>query len=316
MTKPPKILLWLLDRFCPPSRQDLKGDFLELYELRAEEWGRARANWRFLWDTLTVLPLHFFMKNNLPSQSSIAMFSHYVKIAFRGLSRSKVYSSINILGLAVGMGACLLIYQYISFELSYDRFHPNAGNTYRLTQTVEKNGEMRQSGVMAPLGLGAGARESIPEVRKVVRIRPQNVALTYINPENNERHQEDNMWYVDPGFLKMFDFPLKYGDKESALTEKYSMVLSEEMAFKYFGDTDPLEKTIRISGGTLSGDFVIKGVLERLPENTHLQFDVLISMQFVLENWRVYQQGEDWFYDDFVTYVVIDPMSKLDNTCH
>lgn len=311
MSAPPKLLLWLLDKLCPPSRPDLKGDFLEMYECRREEWGRSRANWAFFKDILSVLPLRFFIKSNLPSKSSIPMFSHYVKIAFRSLSRSKAYSFINIMGLAVGMAVCLVIYQYVSFELSYDRFHKSVDNLYRITQEESRDGEILERSSYTTFGLGPAAKEAIPEVNKVVRVHRQYEGLIIINRERNVRHQEDEMWYVDSSFLHMFSFPLQHGDARTALNDPSSIVITADMARRYFGDDDPMGKVLRVSGGTLSGDFLVTGILEPLPANTHLQFDFLLPLEFLLTHWRLYVEGDGWDWKNFVTYVSIRPHSDV-----
>lgn len=306
MQSPPKLLLRLLEAFCPPSRQDLKGDFLELYEERVEQLGTGRANWKFFLDALTVLPLRFLVKEKYTSGSSIPMFTHYLKIAFRNLDKSKVYSIINILGLAVGMAVCLLIYQYISFELSYDRFYGNFQNTYRLTQTIIRNGEKIDSGIFTTKSLGPQGKEDIPEVKNFVRVYPQDVGLIFINPENNERHQEDEMWYVDSTFLSIFDFSLKYGDRKSALHEMHNIVITEPVAIKYFGETNPIGKALRVSGGTLSGDFVVAGVLNTLPINSHLQFDFLLPMEFLIDRYKPMGLDSGWDWAKYVTYITTD----------
>ena len=242
------------------------------------------------------------------------MLRHYLKIAIRNLSRNKTFSLINILGLAVGMGVCLLIYQYVHFEMSYDQFHPNAQNTYRLTQTTYRNGEDLGTGVFTTYGLGARGKETIPEINDFVRVNNFDIGLVVINPEEQISHQENRMWYVDSNFLQMFDFPLKYGDKMSAFTEKYSLVITEQTSLKYFGDTNPVGKVLRLSGGVLSGDFMVTGVLESLPENSHIQFDFLLPLKFLVENYGQYKNDNGWGWDNFVTYVILQEDAELKET--
>jgi putative ABC transport system permease protein len=314
MATPPKILLWILNQCCSPSRQDLKGDFLELYEYRASEWGRSRANLRFLWDTVTVLPLRFLIKKRLPSQSSIVMFSHYAKIAFRTLSRSKAYSLINVLGLAVGMGVCLLIYQYISFELSYDRSYAGYQNIYRLTQTTFERGEQVWRDVFVEQALGPTAIQTIPEVQEMVRVHPQDVGLIMINDSTNERHQEDDILYVDHGFLQMFDFSLLYGNRDNALSEPYNMVITRRIANKYFGSTDPIGKMLIVSGGgALSGNYTITGVLNDIPVNSHLQFDFLLPIEVKMDNYTQYKEDNGWEWAMFATYIKVHEQTDMES---
>jgi putative ABC transport system permease protein len=216
--------------------------------------------------------------------------------------------------MAVGMGVCLLIYQYVHFEMSYDQFHPNAQNTYRLTQTTYRNGEDRGTGVFTTYGLGARGKETIPEINDFVRVNNFDLGLVVINPEEQISHQENRMWYVDSNFLRMFDFPRKYGDKMSAFTEKYSLVITEQTSLKYFGDTNPVGKVLRLSGGVLSGDFMVTGVLESLPENSHIQFDFLLPLKFLVENYGQYKNDNGWGWDNFVTYVTLQEDAELKET--
>jgi len=218
---------------------------------------------------------------------------------------------INILGLAVGMGVCLLIYQYVHFESSYDQFHPNAQNTYRLTQTTFRNGENLGEGVFTTFGLGPQGKETVPEIRDFVRVHDLEIDLVVSNPGKNEPHLEENLWFVDSTFLSLFDFPLKYGDQESAFQEKYSMVITEEIAIKYFGDSNPIGQAIKVSGGVLSGDFKVTGVLNSLPANSHLQFDFLLPLPHILENYGQYKSDEGWDWDNFVTYVTLNEGADL-----
>jgi putative ABC transport system permease protein len=233
------------------------------------------------------------------------MLRHYIKIATRKFFRDKIFSLINILGLAVGMGVCLLIYQYIHFELSYDQFHENPQNIYRITQTAIKNGEAIDKGVDVTYALGPRGKETIPEIEDFVRVHSEDFGLIVINSAKNKRYQEDNMWYVDSNFLQMFDFPLIYGDKESALAEKHNIVITEQIATKYFGDTNPQGKALRVSGGTLSGDFIVTGVLKTPPTNSHLQFDFLLPMDFLLDHYRLYRESDGWVWENFVTYITV-----------
>ena len=232
------------------------------------------------------------------------MFRHYFRISTRVLLRHKLYTTINILGLAVGMGVCLLIYQYIHFELSYDRFHPGAEDIYRVTRTVIRNGEKQRNSAYTTYAFGPTGKESIPEVEEVVRVHPDEVGLIVINDENDQRHQESSVWYVDSTFLQMFNYPLKYGDPASALSDQHGIVITEPMAIKYFDDSYPVGKSLRVSGGVLSGDFLVTGVLEPLPANGHLQFDFLLPIEFLLINWGPYKNHDDgWSWEYFATYV-------------
>ncbi|WP_297336221.1 ABC transporter permease [Algoriphagus sp.] len=239
------------------------------------------------------------------------MVYHYLKIAYRHLSRNSFFSFITILGLAVGMGVCLLIYQYVDFETSFDRFHSKSQNTYRLTQSITRNGENQGEGVFTTFGLGPRGKETIPEIKDFVRVHDLEIDLVVSNPSKNEPHLEDKLWFVDSTFLNLFDFSLKYGDKHSVFREKNSAVITEEMAIKYFGDPNPIGQFIQLSGGVLSGSFKVTGVLNSLPANSHLQFDFLFPLPHILDNYGQYKSDQGWDWDNFVTYVNLNESANL-----
>lgn len=224
------------------------------------------------------------------------MIEHYLKIAIRTLLRNKVYAFINVLGLAMGIGACLLIYQYIDFELSYDRFHPNSENAFRLKLDHFKNNSLVNSEVLTPHGLGKSAKQSIPEIQNMVRIRPmrEDEGVVVSNLKNDRKFLEYSLYYVDNAFLEVFDFPLKFGDGTQALNDPNSIVLTDQASKKYFGDANPIGEVLQINGGSLSGEFIVTGVLNPLPQNTHLDFDFLLPLEFMLTHYGIYTRYNGW----------------------
>ena len=292
--------------FCHPDYFDeIQGDLEEMYRRDVGQSERF-THWKHLLRVLGLFRPSLVRAFSIHSltKTNPTMFRHYFHISTRVLLRHKFYAAMNILGLAVGMGIALLIYQYIHFELSYDRFHADAENIYRLTRTVIRNGEELGNSAYTTYAFGPTGKESIPEVEEVVRVHPDEVGLIVINEENNQRHQEGSMWYVDSTFLQMFNYPLKYGDPASALNDQHSIVITEPMATKYFGNSNPVGKPLRVSGGVLSGDFVVTGVLKPLPANGHLQFDFLLPIAFLLSHWGPYKNHDDgWSWEYFATYV-------------
>lgn len=292
--------------FCHPDYYaEIQGDLEEMYQRDAAQRDRS-AQRKYLGRVIGLFRPSLIRAFPVQLLTNPAMFRHYFRISTRVLLKHKLYTVINILGLAVGMGVGLLIYQYVDFELSYDRFHPDAERTYRLTQTVTRNGEPQGTGVYTTYALGPRGEETIPEVEAMVRIRPDDVGMVVTNPDRHEPHQENGIWYVDSSFFRLFNFPLRYGNQESALANQYGMVITEPMAKKYFGSENPVGKILSISAGSLSGDFTVTGVLQPLPTNSHLQFDFLLPMRFLLEHWGPYQRDGGWGWDDLVTYVTLN----------
>jgi putative ABC transport system permease protein len=194
------------------------------------------------------------------------MFGNYIKIAFRILLRNKAYSLINILGLAIGMACCILILLWVKFELGYDTFHENYDNLYRAYQKQRYTSGQLLRTDNTPGPLGPDLKNEYPEVERYSRlIVPGNWIVRY----KDNCYNEWSICFVDSSFLKMFSFPLLRGDPDNALTNPSSIVLTRSNAEKYFGEEDPIGKTISINNQL---DFTVTGVLEDIPHNTHLWF--------------------------------------------
>ena len=203
------------------------------------------------------------------------MLKNYFKIAVRNLVRRKTFSLINILGLAFGIAACLIIYMYVSYEKSYDSFNVNAANIYRL-----KNVRYYASGTDSSAGctarLGPALKEEIPEVVDFTRLRKISALISL----NNQYFNEENILWADSSLFTMFSFPLISGNANKVLAEKYSAVITREISEKYFGNLDAVGKTIHV-GNT---DFKITGVAQNIPSNSYIHFDILLSFNTQLND--------------------------------
>ncbi|MFI5159850.1 MAG: ABC transporter permease [Sphingobacteriales bacterium] len=198
------------------------------------------------------------------------MLRNYIKIAFRNLWRHKSFSLINIIGLAVGMTAFLLIVMYVSFETSYDKFHAKVDQVYRLNVDIKSaNDVLKFSASSAPMG--PAIKADFPEVLESTRIFPDEALIKV----NNQVFQENRVYTTEPSFFKVFSFPLVKGDPETALKTPYSMVLTETTAKKYFGTADPMGKTFMIEGKDL---VTVTGIVKDPPANSQFQFHMLYSI--------------------------------------
>ncbi len=227
------------------------------------------------------------------------MFKNYLKIAFRNLLRHKMYSLINISGLAIGMACCILILLFVRDELSYDRFHENSDRIYRLTRTT-KMGDNTFAVVHTASAMGPTLQQDYSAVEKVVRFwrMRSDVLLRF---EENKFH-EHGFYFADGTVFDVFTFPLKSGDPKTALQEPYTMVITEEMAEKYFGDADPIGKVISVDNNL---DFKVTGVLSNIPRNSHFKFNFLASMASFEELASGYFKGLGaWFNNGFYTYLL------------
>ncbi|MCQ6957600.1 ABC transporter permease [Mucilaginibacter aquariorum] len=195
------------------------------------------------------------------------MLKTYFKLAYRNITKDKAYSIINISGLAIGLASSILILLWVQNELSYDKFHKNAGQIYRLACDL---GDSKTVGT--PAGMPAGLKAEMPIVKNTVRIRPSSTTLL---ETGNKKFQEERAFFVDPSFMDVFSFPLLKGNRATALKEIDAVLITQEMATKYFGKEDPIGKIIRKDN---KENVIVTGVLANTPANSDLQFDFILPM--------------------------------------
>ncbi len=231
------------------------------------------------------------------------MIKNYLLTAFRNLKKYKFYSLINILGLAVGLSAFILILLYLQFELSYDRFHQDADQIYRVAVKSFQEGKYSNETYVFTPPMGEDLKKEFPEVEEFVRMSTQRPAyLTF----NNEAYKETGMRYASDRMFEMFSFGLVQGDTSSALTEPFSIVLSQKTAERIFGSEDPVGKTIQIGTENL---YKVTGVAESPPENSSIQFTTLISFSTL---YRLPNMHMDWNGgNQYVTYVRLKQSASL-----
>lgn len=283
-----KILRWIL-----PSDEveALLGDFEEIYEEIWKKKGRSAAR-RWYWiQILRLLPSSF---TNMIYWSG-EMLKNYLKVAFRNIKRNKIFSLVNLLGLAVGMCCSFLIFLYVQHEFSYDRFHENSDRIYRVvTEWQVEGGSRIHQTTAAPIA--PALLRDYPEVQNAVRIRRTGAVVRC----GEKSFVEGGVYLVDPSFLELFHFPLIRGNPEAALNSLNSIVITEEMAEKYFGSRDPMGQRLTLWS---NHDFEVTGVARNVPPNTHLDFDFLVRFDLVnsLSN---YDYLGSWGAWNFTTYIL------------
>lgn len=207
------------------------------------------------------------------------MFQNYLKIAFRNLLKHKTYSTINVLGLAVGMASCLIILLFVQYELSYDKYHANADRIYRVSrQFYNQDGQLNLwLGPIAP-PFAPMLRTDFPQIEVAQLLRDFNTKLKI----GEQTFIENRFFWADEHVLNIFSFELLKGDRANVLKEPNSIVLTESMAQKYFGETDPIGKVINYEDQL---DLKVTGILKDIPENSHFHIDILgsfVTLQTVL----------------------------------
>lgn len=244
-----------------------------------------------------------------PAVKPLAMFSNYFKIAWRNLKKNKVFSFINIAGLAIGMAACLLILQYVLFELSFDQFNKNAHDIYRVVNDRYQNGKLVQHGTITYSAIGKALKNDYPEVAEHARVEPFSPQLVIYQ---EKKIGEQRMVAVDHSFLRMFSYPLLAGDAGTALQRPNCVILSRTLARKLFSVSDNnlqsvVGKTIIVQKDSLP--YQVTGICENAPVNSHLQFDFLLSYNSLYSggNGRWKEADHDFTDSDFWHYVQLRP---------
>ena len=233
------------------------------------------------------------------------MLRNYLKIAYRNLLKNKVFSLINILGLAIGMAACLLILQYVSFEMNYDNFHEKRDRIYRVgVAWYYPNGELEEKDAGNFGAAGPAMKSELPEVEAFARFRPW-FGNTLIKYEDITLPQE-RIYFADPSVFTIFSFPVLQGDAVKGLEEAHSAVLSASAARKYFGEENPIGKVIELKQDSTLRLFTVKAVFQDVPVNTHFTFDVLLSYQTLGKFAET-----DWGFSIVHTYLLLQPHTNL-----
>lgn len=230
-----------------------------------------------------------------------------VKLFFRTLKRKKLYSTINIVGLSLGFLCATLIYLYVENEMSYDQFHEKGDRIYRINQTFIWGEENTHLFASTGPGVGAAIAEEIADVEQVVRVHtPSLLPVTLRNDKNERTFNEETILAVDSNFLQVFSYPLLYGDKNSALEQMNTVVLTKEVATRFFGDSNPLGNLIELGDGPLKTSFEVTGVLDDTGKNSYIDFDMIVSMNSID---RVKRSDWSWMWTQFETFVLINEHS-------
>jgi putative ABC transport system permease protein len=247
----------------------VSGDLREMFIDRLSHKGRLIASVYYLIDAILSARNFGLRRKQVPtSNNNIDMLKNYIKITIRTISKNKVYSALNIVGLALGIAACLFILQYVSYERSYDKFHVSHESLYRVKYMVYRNGKLDINCAAAVPRVGPFMKEKMPQVVDFACAYPTSGVITH----GDIKFRENRIQIVDQSFLGIFSFPLTHGDPSTALKEPNRVVISETAALKYFGNEEAIGKTIRMDG---KHSLAVTGVVKDVPNNSHIKFDFL-----------------------------------------
>jgi putative ABC transport system permease protein len=278
----PKLAERILSILFSSRKIGILGDTEEEYRMILSKKGRFRADMWYVWQIFRPLP--FFIRSTI--YWGFEMFKNYLKIALRVIKRHKGYSFINITGLATGIACCLLILIWIRHELSYDRFHEKGEQIFKVT--IESH---RSDGRIEPFSdtqfpLAPALKERYSDIKNSTRIFKAKALIRH----GSQAFNEDGFCFTDPSLIEMFTFPLVSGNPETALSEANSIVITEDMAQKYFGNKDPIGKIMSVN---VKRDFIVTGVMKNMPANSHIQFDFLVPIG-ILENLGRERLRQEW----------------------
>ena len=227
------------------------------------------------------------------------MFKNYFKTAFRNLVKSKFYSFINIIGLAVGIATCLLILLYVTDELSFDRYNVNANRIYRVNNEI-KFGDNHFDLALAPAIMGPTMVKEFPQVEQYTRIKSYG---SFLVRKGDENIREDKVAYGDSTLFNVFTLPMIDGDPKTALKEPHSLVITESIAKKYFNSTDVVGKALLIND---TGNYKITGVIKDIPKQSHFNFDFFVDASENPDS-----RNDNWLSENWNTYILLNKNANV-----
>lgn len=274
---------------------------MQRYEKDITAVGEKRANRRLTWNAIWYFRPGILLRNKF-STRTIANGNNF-HYAWRNMIKHPIFSLINILGLTLGISVCLILANYVLFEKSYDNYFENRNDIYRLTYSRSIDGEFQYNKAQIFPAIGETVQHSIPQIRNYTRMFP---IATYVEPimtiNGVKTFSESKVFSVDSTFLNIFPLQLQMGNAETALAGEKKLMLSSSTALKLFGHQEVLNQVIHWEG---IGDFIVTGVFKDLPENSHMQFNILTS-------WiQVYGEQSAWNWDGFYTYVLLNQGSDI-----
>src|SRR6185436_12683707 len=227
------------------------------------------------------------------------MFKNYFKTAWRALWKNKTFSAINVFGLSVGVAAFLQIINYLRFEYSYDDAHVKKDRIYRVPMMTKEKGGKEQTFAFTYPAVAPALKKDYPEIEEAARFRRQGGIVTY---KDQKIVEGGTLYYADASLFNIFSFRFVKGNAATAFKELNDAVITEETAKKYFGGDDPIGKPLTYR----NEDYVVKAVLEDVPENSHIRFNILLNYEkyIQLSNGAA---NSSWGWSDFYTYVLLKP---------
>ena len=299
----PRLAHRLFNWYCGNARvDDLHGDMEEVFHRNVVAVGHRKASiiyWRQVLSLIFSYAIRKRKKNSshhhLSSPNPFDMLGNYLKVGMRSLLRHRYFTILNMVGLAIGMSISLLIITLFVTVTDYDEFHTNKKNIYRVL-TYTNNGDELAS---APAPLGERLKEEFPGIKDVIQIDRS----LYSDEPLPKQNMPMFGFYADPSFLSTFTFPLLEGDAKTALSDPHSVVLTEYLAKKIFGDNEPMGRQIMLESGT----HVVTGIMKDSPANTHLSFQAIAPYSTISKDQSNVPLSESWSkFSNHYVYLLLE----------
>ncbi len=271
--KPPRWADWFLEWYCRRDLlEEIQGDAYELFD-RTAQTNVIKARLQFVWNVLRFFRLRNVKKIKQTRSNNLTdMLKNYLIVGIRNALRTRMTSSINVVGLSLGVGIAIAVFIIMDFMLHIDGFHENKKRIYQITSLVDDKRAVRDWGD-TPFMLGPSLKNDNPAIETAVRVEFNGGAVRY-----NETVFNESIWFVDADFMKIFSFPTVKGNGR-ALSSKNSVIISEDIADKYFGTTDPINQVLSIKFGNGVKEDVTVAAVVKLPDNSGIRFKILMPME-------------------------------------
>lgn len=306
---PPRIAQRFLRWFCREEHLEvLLGDLEELFHQRIKTESRLSAQFAYFKDVLSLFRPFAFKKIKSPNiLKQRDMLWNNLKIAWRNLLKNRLQSGINILGLSIGVAVFLLLLQYVHFEKSYDTWHENYQDIYRLRfDRIYEDKHDKSAGITPFVGPYLAAE--FPEIQAYTKLwSVDNSIIKY----KDKAFRQDRIYYADSSFFSVFSYPMLQGEPTTCLNDLNTVVLTASTARKYFGTEDPIGKSIQYNNNGTLRDYTVTGVTADCPDNTHLKFEMLFSFKTLVQatEGRAHDFNKGW--NAFLTYLRFQPQTNI-----
>ena len=300
---PPKWADRFLEWYCKPSLfEDLQGDLYEHFYRHLEEKGKRRARLIFVLNVFKFFKPYTVKKLKFLDQiTQFTMFKNYFKTSLRSIARNKLFSAINVFGLAVSMSICLLMISMYSEISGYDRFHEDVDNLYRINNTQQYMQREKSKFASTSLYLGQRMKADVPGLKSITLIRRGAGGDATVG----ENTFPIEAFYADEEFFDVLTFSLIRGNIKTALLEPKSIVLTDETAEKLFKDADPMDQVLKLG----KDEFTVTGIVKKPPFNSHMKFEALVSLATYEEKMNADPDNSNWnnFNAMWMNYIYFRP---------